>query len=327
MRSSDVAASRREVLAALSTLVLSCEQKRPPAPAVAAVSAPGALVQPAVSSAAVELLPASEVTWRFSETPIGKMCVVVSLPERRAGERFPVLIALHGRGETLKGPERGARGWVDDYALTKAVERLRKPPLVARDFEGFVEAERLRALNGALGAVPYGGLVVACPYLPDILRGEEPFTSAPPLTRFLVETLLPKLYAETPAIGSAHATGIDGVSLGGRGAIAVGLARPDAFGSVGSLQAALDSKNAGEVVARARRALEKNPKLRLRLVTSSEDYYLPALRTIASALRHAGVPHDFVVTRGPHDYAWNRGPGAYEMLLFHDRVLRGHEPV
>jgi hypothetical protein len=30
-----------------------------------------------------------------------------------------------------------------------------------------------------------------------------------------------------------------------------------------------------------------------------------------------------VTVPGPHDYEFNRGPGAYEMLMFHDRVLRG----
>jgi enterochelin esterase-like enzyme len=311
-------------LGAASVLAAGCERRHPPAPA--ATARPSALPVP-TSSAPPPVLPAAELTWSFPHTPIGKMSVVVSVPERGPRERFPLLIALHGRGETLKGPERGARGWIDDYRLPKAMERLGHPPLAPADFESFVEEVRLRALNAALAATPYAGLVVACPYLPDILSGEEPFTRAPPLTRFLVETLMPKLYAETPVIGTPQTTGIDGVSLGGRGAIAVGLARPEAFGSVGSLQAALDTENASEVTVRAQRALAANPKLWLRLVTSSEDYYLPALRVIAGALRSANVRHDFVVTRGPHDYAWNRGPGAYEMLLFHDRVLRGRDPV
>jgi hypothetical protein len=326
MRSSASSLSRRHLLAVGlgggATLVWGCERKQPP-PTPA--SRPSALPPP--SSAAPEVRPAAELTWSFPDTPIGKMSVVVSVPARRGDERFPLLIAMHGRGETLKGPERGARGWLDDYALAKAIARLARPPLTSTDFEGFVSPERLHALNAALGAASYAGLVVACPYLPDILGGEEPFTRAPPLTRFLVDTLIPKLFAEAPVIGTPRATGIDGVSLGGRAALAVGLARPEAFGSVGSLQAALDAKNADELALRAERALAKNPKLWLRLVTSSEDYYLPALRTIAGALRYAKVRHDFVVARGPHDYAWNRGPGAYEMLLFHDRVLRGREPV
>jgi hypothetical protein len=325
MRSSAPALSRRVLLGAGlgAAAVVACgrEQNRPPPSAAARVPAP----LPSSSGPVVQ--PAAELTWSFPNTPIGKMNVVVSVPERRSNERFPLLIAMHGRGETLKGPERGARGWIDDYALTKAIGRLEHPPLTSTDFEHFIAPDRLRAFNAALVATPYAGLIVACPYLPDLLGGEEPFTRAPPLTRFLVDTLIPKLFAETPAIGAPHATGIDGVSLGGRAALAVGLARPEAFGSVGSLQAALDAKNADDVALRAQRALAKNPKLWLRLVTSSEDYYLPALRAIASALRYAKVRHDFVVARGPHDYAWNRGPGAYEMLLFHDRVLRGRDPV
>lgn len=309
-------------LGALSSLSAGCERKKP-----GSAPPPTLSVLPPPVASGLEKAPALELTWSFPDTPVGKMSVVVSVPERGPRDRFPLLLALHGRGETLKGPERGARGWIDDYSLLKAVARLRQPPLERSDLEGFVAPERLKALNGALAAAPYAGLVVACPYLPDILAGDEPFTRAPPLTRFLVDTLIPKLYAETPVIGTPLTTGIDGVSLGGRGALAVGLARPEAFGSVGSLQAALDAENANEVAARAKRALAQNPKLWLRLVTSSEDYYLPALRTISGALRYAKVRHDFVVTRGPHDYAWNRGPGAYEMLLFHDRVLRGRAPV
>ncbi len=56
------------------------------------------------------------------------MRAVVVLPERRADERFPVLVTMHGRGEALKGPDRGARGWVDDYALRRAIDRLAQPP-------------------------------------------------------------------------------------------------------------------------------------------------------------------------------------------------------
>src|SRR3954465_705617 len=119
---------------------------QPPAPRVSASTAPGAR------------LPAEERTWSFPQTSVGRMSVVVVVPERAAGERFPVLIALHGRGETMKGPERGARGWGSDYALGRAAGGRPPPPLGDSDFEGFVEAPRLALLNRALGAVPYRGL-------------------------------------------------------------------------------------------------------------------------------------------------------------------------
>jgi hypothetical protein len=43
-------------------------------------------------------------------------------------------------------------------------------------------------------------------------------------------------------------------------------------------------------------------------------------------MKEAGVPVFFDLVLGPHDYDFNRGPGGIEMLLFHDRVLRGEPP-
>jgi enterochelin esterase-like enzyme len=315
------ALSRRAILSA--ALALGCKRAEPPSAAITVAS----VAPPVASTPSARRLPAEELTWDFPSSDAGRMSVVVLLPERSAEQRFPVLIAMHGRGETLKGPTRGARGWVDDYAVGHVIQRLHRPPLTLADFQSFVARERLVRWNEALAAHPYQGLVLVCPYTPDLLRGDEPFTGAPPLARFLVDTLIPKIYAETPAIGTPASTGVDGVSLGGRAAISVGLLRPEAFGAVATLQAALDARNASELVVRAKRAREKNPNLRLRFVTSTEDYYLPALRTIAGALRSADVSHEFLVVPGPHDYVFNRGPGAIEMLAYHDRVLRGREPV
>ena len=315
---SDARVTRRSLCLGVTALACSRREDPPSAP-VAPPPRPSA-------SAAPERVPAEELTWDFRESGVGRMRVVVVVPEHTRGERLPVLIAMHGRGETLKGPDRGSRGWVDDYKLGRAAERLLHPPLVTADFEGFVEPARLAALNAALAQKPYGGLIVACPYVPDMLGGDDPFAVAPPLAHFLVDMLIPRLYAETPALGTPASTGIDGVSLGGRAAVSVGLLRPESFGAVASLQAALDPENGKAVAERTRQARLKNPGLRLRLLTSSGDYYLSTLSTIHSALDYAKVSHDYLVVTGPHDYAFNRGPGALEMLTYHDRVLRGADP-
>ena len=56
----------------------------------------------------------------------------------------------------------------------------------------------------------------------------------------------------------------------------------------------------------------------------------PAAALVASldealdaALTQRRIPHEFRLLAGPHDYPFNRGPGGVEMLLFHDRALRG----
>lgn len=266
---------------------------------------------------------ASTRTWVYDTTDVGPMHVVVSVPAHDPDERLPVLIALHGRGEALKGPARGARGWVDDYGLDRAIARLAAPPLVVEDFGGMVEEGRLRQLNEALKRRPYKGLIVVCPYTPDLLAGERAFARARPFAEFLVERVLPRVYEQTPALATAATTGIDGVSLGGRAALLVGFEHPEAFGVVAALQAAFDSKEVPRLVELAVRARQHNPKLQLRLLTSDADYFLDVNRDLSRALRESKVPHTLAVVRGDHSYEFNRGPGVYEMLTHHDWALRG----
>lgn len=285
----------------------------------------GVAAPPALTDSRARL-PAEERTWTFTSPELGTVPVVVLVPERAPDERFPVLVTMHGRGEALKGPTRGVRGWVDDYHLGKAIERLASPPLTARDFSSFVKPERLARLNQALREQPYRGLVIACPYTPDALRGEEFLKRAEPLARVLVDELLPRLYRETPALGTSASTAVDGVSLGGRAAYSVGLLRPEAFGVVAGLQAAFDVEEVPRLLSHARAASKRNPRLSFRMLTSDGDYFREPDAAIARAFTNAGLPMRFDEVVGPHDYAFNRGPGAIEMLVFHDRALRGEPP-
>lgn len=266
---------------------------------------------------------ARELTWTFESTRVGPMNVVVSIPAHSPSQKFPVLVALHGRGEAFKGSARGARGWIDDYGLPRAIDRLAHPPLVVDDYGGQVDGARLAAVNQRLAETPYAGLIVVCPYTPDILAGRRAFAAAEPLAAFIVDELLPRVFAETPALTAPESVGIDGVSLGGRAALLVGFERPRSFGVVASLQAAIDSSEIAELVARAGRARAANPKLSLRLLTSDHDYFVRELEALSRALRDARLAHSFVRVRGDHSYEFNRGPGAFEMLTFHDWALRG----
>ncbi len=309
--------------AALLALLLAVACKRSAPPGSNAPRSTQTLGSKAPVSPSVPLLPAQEVTWDYPETELGPMRVVVVIPERTPGARLPVLVAMHGRGEALKGPELGARGWVDDYWLPTTIQRLARPPITLEDLRGFADDARLARLNQSLAQRPFQGLIVVCPYTPDTLPADEPLDKALPLARFVVETVLPRAYRETPAIGTPETTGIDGVSLGGRAALGIGLLRPMSFAVVASLQAAVRSDNSEDIVRRAREAKALKPDLYVRLLTSSDDYFLKANTLLAEALTAQGIHTELVNVPGPHDYEFNRGPGGYEMLMFHDRVLRG----
>ena len=314
-------------LALALPVVMGCAKQAPPSGGVTSAESRAVVAPLPSASAAASKLSQTEVTWAYADTPIGPMSAVVVVPERSADERFPILLTFHGMGEARKGAEKGARGWLDDYGMRRAIERLKHPPLTNEDLQGFADSERLARLNAALEKQPYRGLIIVNSYTPDMLRGDEPFSKVPPLAKFALSELLPRAYRETPALGTAPTTGVDGISLGGRAALAIALRNPEAFGAAGGLQPAFDLDNASAVAERALVARQKNPALSFRLLTSDGDYFLGSTRAISQAMRHAGVPHELVVIPGPHDYPFNRGPAVYEMLVHHDRVLRGLPPI
>jgi iron(III)-salmochelin esterase len=259
-------------------------------------------------------------TWTFDND--GRAVVIVPA-WTKPDEKLPILVTLHGRGEANKGPVEGVMGWPRDYALLRAIDRVCSPPLTTTDYEGFSDPKRLADTNAGLVKEPFRGLIVLCPYLPDVdLHKPAPIMD---YGRYLLEKVIPRVRKELPALESPAAMGIDGVSLGGAVSLRVGLGNPKAFGAVGSLQAALAEDQITELTDLARAARAKNPALKLRLLTSKEDYFRSAISHTSASWRSAGVEHDYADVPGPHDYPFNRGPGAIEMLVWHDRCLRARE--
>jgi len=258
--------------------------------------------------------------WNLGPQPWGEGRAVVVVPAWGApGARFPVLFALHGQGEALKAPADGAMGWPRDYAMLRAIDRLRAPPLRESDYEGFVDPARMAAANAFLASHPFRGVVVVCPWLPDM---RSPATDdIGPFARYIVGTLLPRVRRETPVLSTPEATGIDGVSLGGVTALRIGLAWPAAFGAVGGIQPAIADGHDTDWTLLARAALASRPGMALRLLTSHDDFFHDAIVSVSQAWRAAGVAHEFADVPGPHDYVFNRGPGSLELLLWYDRIL------
>lgn len=256
-------------------------------------------------------------TWTFESTGFRAVAIVPTWT--KPDEKLPVLLALHGRGEANKGPVEGVMGWPRDYALLRAIERVCNPPITSADLEGFVDPKRLAGMNDALAKKPFQGMVVVCPYSPDVeLRKPK---AVKDYGDFLLKAVLPRVKKELPVLGTPASIGIDGVSLGGALALRTGLGNADAFGTVGSLQAAIGEDQVQEFVDLVKSARQKNAGVKIRLLTSSEDYFKSAITHVSQGLKAAGVDHDFADVPGPHDYPFNRGPGAIEMLLWHDRLL------
>ncbi len=274
----------------------------------------------ALASALLSFLPFSHAQraqlTRFEIEPVpGQKALVAYLD--RGSDPLPILIALHGRGEAVRGPNRGYRGWLDDYALGDAMTALARGRLTKRDHRGFVRDEHLRSLNSSLRAQPYRGLVVVTPYTPDLM--DEPFDSQSIVDygNYLAGPLIEAVAERVPR-AQRDKVGIDGVSLGGMLSLQIGFSHPDVFDTVGGIQPAIR----GRVERLTAMARDASPRPTLRLLSSDEDPFLRVTRQLSSALEQAGYRHELVVTPGPHDYSFNRGPGSIELLRFHDRALR-----
>jgi enterochelin esterase-like enzyme len=327
---------RARVLGSIIALSAACRGDAPkptstaapthaPVPSVATATVASSSAASSPSTAPEGPWEATTITWDYAESAVGATSVVVVSP--KTDRRLPVLVALHGLGEAEKGPKRGARGWVDDYGLLQALARLEAPPLTRADMLQLGTPEHLAALNAKLAAQRFRGMVIVCPYTPNILTGTPALDAARPLARFLVDEVLPRVVRELPAEASPGATGIDGVSLGGRAALLVGLEVPERFGVVATMQPAIYGNELEELAKRVAAARGEQPRLVLRLLTSSADFYLEATRNLSRRLTARKLAHHYtVVDRGPHSYAFNRGLGVYEMLVFHDRALRGEDP-
>ncbi len=232
----------------------------------------------------------------------------------------PLLIALHGRGEAGRSLDIGAGAWPGEYELDRLHRRLLAPPLTGRDLQDMFSGARLERLNASLAEAAYKGLSVACPATP-VLADKSP-SGAQTFARFLIEVLLPRMRKETGSTADRAATGIDGVSMGGRLALLIGLTHPEIFGVVGALQPAI-SVDEAPLISELARAANARAGVVLRLVSSEADPFLPAVRAASERLASDGVVHELLVVPGNHGYEFNRGPGGAEMLLWHERVQRG----
>jgi len=255
--------------------------------------------------------------------------VLLSIPRRpdRAmnppGERYPLVVALHGRTEAAQGPVRGYVAWNRDYLLGRAYAALDRGYVTTSDYRSFVRADHLAYVNAELRQRPFGGVAVLTPYTPD-------FVDAPEAVRerymaWLAGPLLAQARAEYPGVAQTRAgTGIDGVSMGGALALETGFRFKASFAAVGGIQPAIGGRE-GEL---GRLAVPADPSERqdIRLLTSDEDPFLGPTRALSEELRRRRVGHRLLVVPGPHALSFNRGPGAMELLRFHHDAL-AREPM
>lgn len=262
--------------------------------------------------------PVEEHELEVADSPRNLSRAMVALPSRRkASDKLPVLVLLHGLGETTS-PKLGLRAWLDAYGVPGALECLYEGHLPADAKYGFLSEEERYAIGTSLHEQPFRGLCLVCPFLPNPYVGGNWQNALGRYAGWLSDKLLPAVRREFGGIISER-VGLAGVSLGGFSALECYLQRPSAFDSLGSIQGAF-SKIYAQAAAKRLLAAGGNPAVYVS--TSSTDPYRVANIDFAHALEAAGASVRLNVRKGPHSQAWLREVGTLDALLWHDRALR-----
>lgn len=251
---------------------------------------------------------------------VGPQHVVYVLPPdyESSGRSYPAVMAFAGLGESVRGNKAGAWGWVEKYGVVPAMAALhRGTPLTSGDFQGLIKGEALDPYHEVLAKNPYQGVILVCPYPPNVLRGR---TQRPDYERYLIEELIPYTRRHLRVPKDSAGWGVDGISLGGLLSTYVGFKYVEHFAAIGSQQGSINSRAA--LIDRLRdEHLDQLRTRRLNVATSTQDGFREGLRAFSQRLERAGVPHRFTILPGRHDKRFVKGPGSIELLLFHDRAL------
>ncbi|MBK8259467.1 MAG: hypothetical protein IPK82_43275 [Polyangiaceae bacterium] len=235
----------------------------------------------------------------------------------KAGEKVPLVVLLHGLGET--GDERmGVYAWVERYGLSTAYERLRKTPIARTSKRKDWTDARLTEVNTALAKQAFAGMCLVCPFTPNVHKLPNPTAGLDGYAKWIADVVIPKVRKDAPVYTDVGKTAIDGCSLGGYVALEVFLRKPDMFGAFGGVQSAVSEFRAPGYVERIEKALG-GAKKPIHLLTSEGDPFLPGNKKMAAELTKKGIACDLRVVPGPHDQPWLREAGSIEMLYWHDR--------
>lgn len=254
---------------------------------------------------------------------LARRAVVLVPRDVPADTRLPLLVLLHGLGETTS-EGAGVRAWIDRYGLVTSHARLKHPPVAGETRRGDLTAEHAREINDELSRRAFDGkMVLVCPFTPNVWRFPDPPKALDRYADWIADVLLPEVRSQTPADLSPARAAIDGCSLGGFVGLEVFLRKPQLFAAWGGVQSALGEAHAPAIANRLAGAIASAGPRRLHVETSTGDAFYRANLALSRELKKKGVAHDLAVLPGPHDQPFLREAGTLEMLLWHDRVLSG----
>ena len=145
-------------------------------------------------------------------------------------------------------------------------------------------------------------MIVVMPYLQPPLFSARAGAPAP-VEEFLGRELPAYIDANYRTIADRRGRAIGGISMGGYGATMIGLKRPDMFGTVGAISAALATGGRPGDIAVLVPALRPETAPYFYIACGVEDSVLPASRDLAARLGDRKIGFELKEVPGGHEWA------------------------
>ena len=144
-------------------------------------------------------------------------------------------------------------------------------------------------------------MIVVMPYLQQLLFSERNGQPAP-IGAFLGNELPAYIDANYRTVTDRRARAIGGISMGGYGATLLGLKRPDMFGAVGAISAALSTGRRPGDVANLISGLTPDTSPYFFIACGVADGVLPAARELSMQLRGRQIRSELHEVPGGHSW-------------------------
>lgn len=195
----------------------------------------------------------------------------------------------------------------------------------------------LKIKTGLPALVDRTGIALLCPDGGQSWYMDSPVDTTSRYESFLVGELIPYADAHLPVARDARHRAVAGLSMGGFGAMRLGLLHPDLFGAAGSMSGGLDIRpfpgrwELDRLLGRQSESPENWERMTpINLIAQLDPARTPALiidcgyddfifevnRAFHRELRRRGIPHDFCVRAGGHELSYWANAIDYQMLFF-----------
>lgn len=182
------------------------------------------------------------------------------------------------------------------------------------------------------------GMILVMPDGRDSWYWDSPIDSTMQMETFFIKDLIPYIDANYPTLPVADKRAISGLSMGGHGAMWLGLRHPDVFKNVASMSGGVDirpfpknwkmakrlgTKEANPEVWEQHTVINlvptlKNGEQNILFDCGKDDFFAEVNNNLHKALDEQGIDHDYIVRPGKHTIQYWRNSVLYHLLFFNE---------